>query len=61
MRVGLAKREQCSQARRQPGPELGPEGFDRRPEELARSTDFWLCYTTGVLGSQRRAFREREI
>lgn len=59
MRVGLAKREQCSQARGQPGPELGPEGFDRRREELARSTDFWLCFITGVLGSQRRALREK--
>lgn len=32
----LAKSEQNSQARGRPGPELGPEGFERRAERGVR-------------------------
>lgn len=51
----LAKSEQNSQARGRPGPELGPEGFERRAERgLGRSTVFGPCFITEALRSQKK-------
>lgn len=39
------QREECSQARMQCGPELGPERFEKRPEESARVRELGLWDT----------------